>query len=72
MSQRSSVLVDHLNDARDDLAFPLGPAGPSGFSGSCSHRWCASVLGGINSIGSGYVLWGRLPSYLAIRRMARS
>ena len=66
MSQRSSVLLSHWNDAGGDLIFPLGPAGPSGFSGSYSHRWCTLVLSGIDSIGSGCVLWGRLTSYLAI------
>ena len=66
MSQRPFVLVGHWNDVGDDLIFPLGPAGPSGFSGSCSLQWCAPVLGGTDSIGSGCISWGLLPSYLAI------
>ena len=60
------------DDTRSVLAFPLGPAGPSGFSDFCSHRWCGPVLGDIRNIGSGYVSRARLPSYLAIERMVNS
>ena len=66
MSQHSSVLAGHWNDAGGDLIFPLRLVGPSDFLGFCSLRWCAPVLGGTDSIGSGCIWWGRLPSYLAI------
>ena len=72
LPRRSSAPTVQQDDARGVSAFPLGPAGPSGFSDFCSHRWCGPVLGDIRNIGFGYVSQGRLPSYLAIERTIRS
>ena len=72
LPRHPSALVVRRDDARDVSAFPLGPAGPSSFSGFYSHQWCAQVPGGIHNIGSGYVSQGHLPSYLAIERMVHS
>ena len=66
MSQDSPVLAGRWNGVGDVLIFLLGPAGPSGTSGSYSPRWCALVLGGIGNTGFGCALWGLLPSYSAI------
>ena len=66
------ALAIQQGDAADVSTSPLGLAGPSGFSDSFNHRWCGSALGDTRNTDSGYVLRGRLPSYLAIERTVHS